>query len=324
MLVIKSKNYHLHTPEYELYDEEKVYFPEIPERVDAILAACHKLGLQIETVEKTDVSAILRLHSERYVEHLRKKCEELKKKGITQVIPSEFIGDTHSPLTPDTYKVAVEAANVAAVSVAYLLKKKDDLIYALCRPPGHHAEYRSMRGSCYFNNAALAANLLAGHGKVAVLDLDYHHGNGTQNFFYDRDDILFVSIHAHPNAEYPFTDGFADEQGVGKGKGYNLNLPLSPRSSERDYLETLHVAIKKLHSFEPKFIVLSLGFDTYKDDPLGGFGLDVASYSNIGRILSGARGVTPMLIVQEGGYAIDSLSSIAENFITGITRTAPA
>ena len=192
------------------------------------------------------------------------------------------------------------------------------MAYALCRPPGHHAERRVFGGFCYFNNAAIAAQFLCHHGRVAMLDIDFHHGNGAQNIFYKRNDVLTISIHGHPNIAYPYFSGFTDETGQDAGKGFNFNFPLPENAGQELYLNTLAKAIKQIESFSPIFLVVCLGFDDMKGDPTGSFGLRSENYKEIAKKLAQLN--LPTLIVQEGGYNLRNLKTGAKAFFTGFAE----
>jgi len=208
---------------------------------------------------------------------------------------------------------------LALIGADYIAKDGSDQLYALCRPPGHHAEHSSMQGYCYFNNAALAATALAEHGRVAILDIDYHHGNGTQGFFYDRSDVLYVSLHADPTEAYPYKSGFADETGEGEGEGFTRNFPLPKNTTPELYLTTLQQACATINEYAPDYLIISLGFDTYKGDPIAGLGIDEDDYVHIGEMLRNNLDY-PMLIIQEGGYTVDKLAILAERFLSGINN----
>jgi acetoin utilization deacetylase AcuC-like enzyme/GNAT superfamily N-acetyltransferase len=212
--------------------------------------------------------------------------------------------DTFTPLYPHAYEGARRAASVAVAAAEEILRGVP-VAYALCRPPGHHAERRVYGGFCYFNNAAVAAHRLSRKGKVAVLDIDYHHGNGTQNIFYGRADVLTVSLHGHPNFAYPYFSGFADERGEGDGEGFNLNLPLPEQTDEERYLEALTTALRRIERFDPIAIVLSAGFDILSGDPTGGFPMKPPFMEKIGRLVASLG--PPLLVVQEGGYSLRNL-----------------
>lgn len=194
------------------------------------------------------------------------------------------------------------------------------LAYALVRPPGHHAERRSFGGFCYLATAAAAAQYLSDAGKVAMLDLDYHHGNGQQDIFYARGDVLTISIHGHPRFAYPYFSGFEDERGEGAGEGKNVNIPLPEQTDGKAYLKALKKALAIVQKFEPKYLVLCLGLDTALRDPTGTFSLRAADFEANGKLV-GQLGL-PTLVVQEGGYDTRSLGRNARHFIQGLWRGA--
>lgn len=257
------------------------------------------------------------------------------------VAPGYYSFDLSAPIVAGTYQAARAAADVALTGAALLLEGQP-LAYALCRPPGHHAGTDLYGGYCYLNNAAIAAHYLGVEGwglgignepglqlasrmphpshRVAVLDIDFHHGNGTQQIFYERGDVLFVSIHADPAREYPFFGGYADERGAGAGLGFNLNLPLEAGVDNLRYLAVLDRALSAIVDFAPRFLVLSAGFDTFGGDPIGDFALTSAVYPAIGRRVA-ALGL-PTLVVQEGGYAIAALGENAAGLLRGLAGAA--
>jgi acetoin utilization deacetylase AcuC-like enzyme len=228
--------------------------------------------------------------------------------------------DLSAPIVAGTYAAARSAA-AAALTGADLLLEGARAAYALCRPPGHHAMPALAGGYCYLNNAAIAANRLAlahapaaegdrrpwamAPASVAILDIDYHHGNGTQAIFYERSDVFCASIHADPDREYPYFLGFAEERGAGPGEGYNLNIPLEAGVDDTRYLGALEQALEAIVAYSPRFLVVSAGLDTFAADPLGDFNLSAAAYPAIGRRI--AQLGLPTLFVQEGGYAVDAL-----------------
>jgi acetoin utilization deacetylase AcuC-like enzyme len=205
-----------------------------------------------------------------------------------------------------------------AVSAADLVLKGERLVYALCRPPGHHAEKRVYGGFCYFNNGAIAAHRLSALGRVAFLDVDYHHGNGSQDVFYRRDDVYFLSIHGHPNDAYPYFSGYADERGEGDGLGFNRNYPLPDGTDDRRWLHVLSLALKEVARFRPWVIVVSLGFDVMKRDPTGSFVVSPLGLRKAGEQIG--RLNLPTLVVQEGGYLLRNLSRGARGFFSGLSR----
>jgi len=227
--------------------------------------------------------------------------------------------DTATVLLEGTYGAARVAADAALTATDAVLAG-DPVAYALCRPPGHHAPRAAYGGYCFLNNAAVAAQhaVSAGAGRVAVLDVDYHHGNGTQQIFYDRGDVLYVSVHADPERAYPYFAGFTDEHGVGTGTGATVNLTLDGGSDDTAYLATLSRALDAVHRFDPELVVVSLGVDTYADDPLSDLEVTDAAYHPAG--LAVAALDRPLVVVQEGGYEVTVMGELVRAFLRGTAR----
>jgi len=223
--------------------------------------------------------------------------------------------DTFTPLNENAYRAAVRAVDCALTAARHILDGRR-LAYALVRPPGHHAERASFGGFCYLNSAAVAAHFLSANGRVAVLDVDYHHGNGTQDIFYDRSDVLTVSIHGHPRFTYPYFSGYDDETGTGAGRGFNLNLPLPEGIGADTYARTLERALERIRKFSPAFLVVSLGLDVARGDPTGSWLLGARDFRRNGAAI-GALGL-PTLVVQEGGYRTRTLGVNARHFFEGL------
>ena len=216
-----------------------------------------------------------------------------------------YCSDAQTPIVVGTWDAAVAAVS-CALTGAKLLLAGERTVYAVCRPPGHHAGRDYYGGYCYLNNAAIAAYHLSQQGKVAVLDIDYHHGNGTQDIFYDSDRVLFVSLHADPNYAYPFYSGYEDEMGTGKGRGCNRNYPLAKDMGEAGYLEVFERAMADVTDFNPDSLVVSLGVDTAAGDPIGDLGLSVEAFREMGAGV-GAIG-KPIVTLLEGGYGVETAS----------------
>jgi acetoin utilization deacetylase AcuC-like enzyme/GNAT superfamily N-acetyltransferase len=229
--------------------------------------------------------------------------------------------DTFTPLNRNAYLAARRAVD-CALTVAQKILEGFRLGYALVRPPGHHAERRAFGGFCYFNSSAIAAHYLSAFGKVAVLDVDYHHGNGTQYIFYNRQDVLTISIHGHPSFAFPYFSGFEDEKGEGEGSGYNLNIPLHEQLLGQKYGEALERAIRRIVRFHPNFFVVAFGADTAKGDPTGSWSLEPKDFRMNGRMIGALR--LPTIVVQEGGYRIRSLGTNVRNFLVGLWEGANA
>jgi acetoin utilization deacetylase AcuC-like enzyme len=227
--------------------------------------------------------------------------------------------ETATPLVQGTYTAARASVDVA-LSAADLVLAGERSAYGLCRPPGHHAARSVFGGFCYFNNAAIVADHLARStgSRVAVLDVDYHHGNGTQQIFYDRDDVVFVSLHGDPERAYPWFAGFADEKGTGKGQGFNLNVPLKQGTDDDAYLSALTGACADIMRTAPDLLVVSLGVDTYWNDPISDFALTEAGYTRAGDLVR-SLGI-PTVIVQEGGYDIDAIGGNVRAWLEPFTH----
>ncbi len=223
--------------------------------------------------------------------------------------------DTFTPLNLNAWLAASGAVDCARTGAEALLAGRM-LAYALVRPPGHHAERRSFGGFCYFNSGAIAADHLSSFGKVAMLDIDYHHGNGQQDIFYERSDVLTVSIHGHPSFAYPYFSGFEDEKGRGAGEGFCVNLPLPETITPEKYRETLERALWRIRKFSPTFLIVSLGLDTAAGDPTGSWPLKADDFRENGRRI-GALGL-PTLVIQEGGYNTRNLGVNARAFFRGL------
>jgi len=313
---------------------EKGYV-ERPSRVHSILRGIEPLNVREHKVRHFAEKHLTAVHTPKLVNFLKQAERELNPEQLLypNVFPIRkpthlpkswdmqsgyYCIDTFTPVTANAYRAARRAVD-AALSGAELILSGSPLTYVLCRPPGHHAERRAFGGFCYFNNAAVAAHHLSAHGKVAFLDIDHHHGNGSQNIFYERNDVYFISIHGHPRVAYPYFAGYRDETGEEQGKGYNRNFPLYPGVTNETYCETLSTALRIFSRFRPKYLVVSLGFDIMKGDPTGTFNLTEKGMNRIGSMLA-ATGL-PILIVQEGGYSLRNLRAGAFEFFMGVSGT---
>ena len=312
-------------------------YVEAPVRVTRIMAELDKTTLCERLPARTrSLETVRQVHDRDLVAYMRKVCLDLPPgKSVYPYVfpvrnpdrpPSDlavtagyFCIDTFTPLNRNAF-LAARGAVACALAGAEALARGRRLAYALVRPPGHHAEYRVFGGFCYFNNAAVAAHELARLGRVAILDVDYHHGNGQQDIFYARDDVLTVSIHGSPRFAYPYFSGFADEQGAGAGLGYNLNLPLPEKVDGARWREALGQALRRIRGHDPAVLVLSLGLDTAKGDPTGTWSLTADDFLENGRRI-GALGL-PTLVVQEGGYRTRTLGRNARAFLEGLHKGA--
>lgn len=227
-----------------------------------------------------------------------------------------YVGDLACPIGPRTWRSVLRSAQ-SAVAAADAVLATGAAAYALCRPSGHHAHRDRASGFCYVNNTAVAAQRLrARHARVAVLDVDAHHGDGTQNIFYARPDVLTVSIHADPDRYYPFYTGYAHETGVGEGAGCNLNLPLPHGSDDATFLAAVDTGLAAIRAGGATALVLALGFDGYKDDPIGVLAIGLDAYARLGERIA-ALGL-PTVVVQEGGYDVAALGPALDRFLAGL------
>jgi acetoin utilization deacetylase AcuC-like enzyme len=226
--------------------------------------------------------------------------------------------ETTTPLTETTYGAAVSAADTA-LSTMQLVLDGERQAYGLCRPPGHHATSTNYGGYCFFNNAAIVAHHLASTTgtKVTVLDVDYHHGNGTQEIFYERDDVQYVSLHGDPARAYPYTIGFADETGAGRGSGANLNVPLALRTDDDGYVAALRPALDAIASFGPSTLVVSLGLDTFITDPICDLAVTTDGFRRCGDAV--AQLGLPTIVLQEGGYDVSALGENVRQWLLGLS-----
>ncbi len=313
---------------------EKGYV-ESPVRIKSILKELDKTNIFEKLPAKVfSEKYILKVHDHDYISFFKKICSTLdsKKSMYPYVFPIRnpkkppkeldvcagyYCIDTFTPLNKNAY-IAAKGAVDCTLSCAEKILEGKKLVYSLVRPPGHHAEKKSFGGFCYFNSNAIAANYLSEFGKVAILDIDYHHGNGQQDIFFKRDDILTVSIHGHPKFAYPYFSGFKDEIGEGKGRGFNFNFPLNEKVDGEKYHDVLEIALAKIKKFNPKFLIVALGLDTAKGDPTGTWDLSFEDFEKNG-FLIGSLDI-PILVVQEGGYDNKVLGKNAKNFFLGLHR----
>jgi acetoin utilization deacetylase AcuC-like enzyme/GNAT superfamily N-acetyltransferase len=308
-------------------------YVEAPVRIDSILKGIESTGFfdRLPTRHFPE-KHIKDVHDSHFVEYLKMVCSRIPQgKSVYPYVfpirnaarpPKElpvragyYCIDTFTPLNRNAY-VAAKGAVDCALTAAEMLRKGYRLAYALVRPPGHHAERKAFGGFCYFNSSSIAANYLSGEGKVAVLDLDYHHGNGTQNIFYKRADIFTLSIHGHPSFAYPYFSGFSEEKGEGPGLGFNRNYPMPEELNGEQYRAVLARALKRLRAFKPKFLVVALGLDTARKDPTGTWSLVGSDFEKNGYMLGSLK--LPTVVVQEGGYRTRSLGINARHFFCGL------
>ncbi len=324
MKVFYSDVHRQHNPPFELFEGGvRMPYLESPERMERILSVLkNQDGAEILDPIDFGLAPILAVHDVDYVDFLRTAYNEwTQEKTAYEKIallpatfpprgwshrPKSLLGragyhmfDLSAPIMEGTYRAALGSAN-CALSGAKAIAEGERAAFALCRPPGHHAGKSFCGGYCYFNNASIAADWLSKKGKVAILDIDYHAGNGTQDIFYGRGDVLTISIHADPDSEYPAFCGYADETGAGKGSGLHRNFPLPAGTDDKRYLSTLDETIDLIQTFFPEYLVLSAGMDLYSGDPLGRFKVTRGGIHEIGTRI--AKLGFPTLIVMEGGY----------------------
>lgn len=345
MLTFHNPMHHLHQGRHEMFRGRLVPCHETPARLDHVLSELKRRGvgpLQEPGLSAGELDAALaHIHSPRYlrfIEHAWDEWVALDPANATldalpsvwpapgmrfDVLPDNFSArmgifsfDAGTPLTSGSW-VAARAGAACAISAARAVAAGKRSAFALSRPPGHHAGADFFGGYCFLNNAALAAQALrdSGHERVAVLDVDYHHGNGTQAIFYERADVLTVSVHGDPRTEYPFFLGHSDERGAGAGVGFNHNLPLPRGTGFARWREALRGALETIRRFDAHALVVSLGVDTFEGDPISGFHLKSADYLQVGHDIAGAK--LPTVFVFEGGYAVAEVGINTVNVLEG-------
>jgi len=345
--VVYSPEHRWHDPRWEVQTGEATTPIEAPGRAEAIrrvLDADPAFQLTLPTQHGT--APLAAVHDQDYLAFLARAWDDWARvlPESHQAIPDSFPNpalragmgrgrpptgavalvsyyafDTATVIVPGTYTAARAAADVALTAVDLVLGG-DATAYALCRPPGHHAPRAAFGGYCFLNNAAIAAEHArrAGADRVAVVDVDYHHGNGTQQIFYDRPDVLYVSLHADPDRAYPYFAGFADECGAGFGTGATLNLPLPEQCGDERFLAELERGLDAVHRFDPEVVVVSLGVDTFEADPLSDLAVTADVFHPAGFTVAALD--LPLVIVQEGGYAIQAIGGLVQHFLRGAAR----
>jgi acetoin utilization deacetylase AcuC-like enzyme len=316
---------------------------ETPARAEALLAACRALGLQIEQPSPADRIVLETVHAPDYLDFLRDapgEWDALPEHGpelVANVHPAPemlanggrssrsvigrigwYTADTACPIAHETWPAACAAASGAIAAADEAAAGRT--AYALARPPGHHAYAARAGGHCYLNNAALAAERLRikGAQHVAILDIDSHHGNGTQGIFWRRADVTFVSVHADPGFYYPWYVGHAEERGAGPGEGATLNLPLPMGTDDAGWLEAIARGVAAIEAAKPDALVISLGFDASKDEPLAAFRVTEDGFARAAERIAMLR--RPAAVIQEGGYNTDVIGRLLERFLTALAR----
>jgi acetoin utilization deacetylase AcuC-like enzyme len=336
MKVYYSEAHRKHEPPFEVFDGGlRTPYMENPDRMDKILSALRETAwAKIMDPQEFGLDPIYAVHDKDYVDFLASCWTEWLATEATDkstLLPATFalrrhpqkptsllgragyyIMDLSACIVAGTYQAALASAN-CALSAAEAVANGERTAFALCRPPGHHAGKDYAGGYCFINNASVAANWLSAKGKVALLDVDYHCGNGTQDIFYDRADVLTISIHADPNFEYPYYAGYVSETGTGPGLGFHKNFPLEKGTDDARYLVALEEALSLIGKFEPKYLVVSAGMDIYADDPLGTIKVTTEGIGKIGKRISALD--WPTVIVMEGGYNNDALGRNIVSFL---------
>ena len=329
-----EQSYH---PRHSFFYGRFTPYPEVPGRTRSILAAIQgRPGIELVAPPPLDGrnpgGALEGVHSAEYLEALETVCARLKpgeeffpfhmqrlpllrRSPYPRLRVGYYALDDSTPLLAGSYAVAMAVA-ATAVAGARALLGGAPLAYALPRPPGHHAGRETYCGYCLVNNAAVAAGVLREAGKVAILDVDYHHGNGTQDIFWRRDDVFYASLHCRPEEAYPYIAGAADEAGAGPGRGCNLNLPLPGGTDWAAYGPALETACEAIARFDPATVVVSLGFDALATDPIGSFRLQPPDFTPLAQRI--AQLGRPLLVVQEGGYDVPRLGACALAFFAGL------
>ncbi len=340
MKTFYSDSHRLHDVPNEFNRGELVPAYERPRRADNVLDSLRiaKLG-PLEAPKAFPLDHAYAVQDRALVDFIKDSYGEwhsLGRKGVMQPIaapirnlrndrvPASLDGrvsyycfDNCTGITSGTWTAVKASFDIAMTTAEYVADGNARAAFGLCRPPGHHAARTFYGGYCFLNNAAAVAQYLRTRGasRVTILDVDYHHGNGTQDIFYDRNDVQFISIHADPATDYPYFLGYADETGQGAGEGYTINYPLPQGTGWDKWGEALESALKRVQSFKPDMLVISLGVDTFKDDPISAFKLESEHYLRIGERIASLK--LPTVYLMEGGYAIEAIGTNVVNTLSG-------
>jgi len=333
-VALYSNVHRSHVPPYEIWNGDQDKHQEVPDRAENILDALRKSVIfELQELNGRVAQGLLDdVHNPAYLAFLAAASKSLQPQEYrypsvfalrdSESVPTNPLPlqgfhsfDMYTPISGTTYDAAVSSASLAWKIAEGLVEKKYPVGYALCRPPGHHAEKSQMGGYCYINNAAVAAQYLSEHGRVATLDVDFHHGNGTQHIFYDRPDVLTVSLHADPEWKFPHMSGFEAERGKGDGVGFNMNYALHQGTTDEVFQRALEGACERISKFDPQYLVVSFGADTFVGDPIGGFALTSEYFTRMGQTIGNLA--VPTAIVQEGGYNTAQLGANVVNFLAG-------
>lgn len=338
MKVFYSDDHNLHFPKGEIYGGEFVVPFERPARMDYVLERLKEVGMtDINAPGEIDMGPVNAIHDAGFLNFLETAYDDWKAAGfggdviavsyparrMQQRVPTYIDGKAgyyclamETSIAEGTWKAAVSSCAVAQ-SAQKAVAGGDRVAFGMCRPPGHHASTDQYGGYCFLNNAAITAQMFRDNGasRVAILDIDFHHGNGTQDIFYQRGDVLFCSLHGEPENAFPYFLGYADETGVGEGEGLNANYPMPEGSAYDVWSTALHEAIAKIRAYGPDALVVSLGVDTFKEDPISFFKLESDDYLTCGNAIAGLN--LPTAFIMEGGYAIEAVGTNTVNVLQG-------
>jgi len=337
--IVHTDRHTLHDPGFFLARGERRPSPEQPQRAEILLEAARRAGHEVLAARDFGMAPIAAVHTPEYLDYLQVAHREWRRlEGASdEVIPNIHPGrrpasyprsivgragwhaaDTAAPIGAGTWE-AVRATAQVAVDAAQRVLDGEREVYALCRPPGHHAFADMAGGFCFLNNTAIAArHVRQHHPRVAILDVDVHHGNGTQAIFYRAPDVLTVSIHADPDHFYPFFWGHAQERGEGDGEGFNLNLPLPVGSEDAPWLAAGEQALRRIRDYAPPVLVVALGLDASQSDPLQGLKITPEGFHRMAAMIA-ALGL-PTVLVQEGGYLGPELGENLSAFLEGFAH----
>ncbi|MCP4788816.1 MAG: histone deacetylase family protein [Gammaproteobacteria bacterium] len=339
MKIIYSPHHTQHNTKTELSGGELVAPYECASRMDYVCQALQEYGLG-KTTEPLEFPRchVEKIHDKDYLSFLDNCWQQWQATGmsgeaIPTIWPSRSMPSNHIPrniegqigyyalagetaIAKNTAQAAWLSANIA-LTAAHSLVQGEHSAFALARPPGHHASKNQYGGYCFINNAAVAAQYLLDNGfqRVALMDVDFHHGNGTQDIFYERNDVFFSSIHGDPLDAFPHFLGHADETGIGAGVGYNLNHPLPQGTPYAIWSEKLEQSLNAFRNYGADVLVVSLGLDTYEHDPISFFKVKTDEYVNMGTTLAGLD--IPTVFIMEGGYAVEKLGHNTANVLQG-------
>ncbi len=341
ILLLYTPDHLLHAPMTEFEQGRLAAYRDTPDRIEILFRqlSARGMGNPVRSHRKADVNDLLLIHDGEMLDQLRSVSSALADerylypeffpirlsmanlpKSLTGRM-GEFCTDAYSPVGRGTWQAAVSSAGLALEGAEILLRGEAQCVYALCRPSGNHAGPDFWGFYCYLNHAALGAQRLLAQGRTAILDVDYHHGNGTQAIYWDDPRVLYASLHIHPDFDFPYYSGYAYETGGVSAPGSTYNLPLMPGTDTSSYLLSLDALLFTVRAFQPASLIVSLGYNAYHGDPASAFRVELGVYTAMGSRI-GALGL-PTLLVQEGGFAVEMLPKLAESFLEGYLATRP-